>query len=590
MSSDDLTAIAQKAARGGLFLFIGNTSSTIILAVGAIIVARLLGPFNYGLYTLAVAIPTLLVALSDVGMSSALVRLPAKARSEGDSARANSLIKLGFLLKLAVSTFAFLICYAGSTVIATTVLNRPELAPFVQLASLMIVFQAIYDATNNAFIGQDLMQYSAATQIMQAILKGTLGPVLVFIGLGITGAISGYLLALAAAGATGASILFSRYARSLTHPDASKEIRALLGYGLPLYLASIFSVFLAQYQNIVLAHFADNVEIGNFAASGAFTMFMAILAYPIATAMFPMFTKMDPKNQKSDLARGFVLAVKYTSLLMIPTSVVVIVFSRDLVYLTFGRGYTLAPQYLALVSALYLLTTIGYMVLGSFLNGVADTGTVVKMSVLTLAVYLPMGPALALPWGPYGVLVAQILSNAASTIYGIRQTSIKYDALPDLRASGRILIAALVAAVPAVALIQLRLTAVGVVNLVAGGLLYLFTYLTLVPVLSAVDRFDVINLRTILSFVPLQYRGAEMRFTTFTELGQNLLDQNILEVVALDGNVVDLELIRSQVSVEEKEGNKLAARTFTVMIRMLAIFTDSVLDYEARLLSVLGRG
>jgi stage V sporulation protein B len=590
MSSDELVTIAQKAARGGLFLFIGNTSSTIILAVGAIIVARLLGPFNYGLYTLAVAIPILLVALSDVGMNYALVRLPAKARSEGDLARANSLIKLGFLLKLAVSTFAFLICYVGSTVIATIVLNRSELAPFIQLASLMIVFQAIYDATNNAFIGQDLMQYSAATQIMQALLKGTLGPALVFIGLGITGAISGYLLALVAAGTTGASILFSRQSRSLARTDASKEIRALLGYGLPLYLASVLSVFLAQYQNIVLAHFANNVEIGNFAASWTFTTFMAILTYPIATAMFPMFSKMDPKNQKSDLARGFVLAVKYTSLLMIPTSVAVIIFSRDLVYITFGRGYTLAPQYLALVSALYLLTAIGYMVLGSFLNGVADTGTVVKMSVLTLAVYLPMGPALAWPWGPYGVLVAQILSSAASTIYGIRQTSMKYDALPDFRASGRILICALAAAVPVVALVQLHLTAVGVVNSVAGGLLYLFTYLTLAPVLGAVDKFDVTNLRTVLSFVPLQYRGAEMRFTTFTELGQNILDQNILEVVALDGNVIDLRSIRSQVIVEENEGNKFAAKTFTVMIRMFAIFTDSVLDYEARLLSVLGRG
>jgi len=589
MSTDELTTIAQKAARGGLFLFIGNASSTIILAVGAIIVARLLGPFSYGLYTLAVAIPTLLVALSDVGMSSALVRLPAKARSEGDLARANSLIKLGFLLKLAVSTFAFLICYAGSTVIATTVLNRAELAPFIQLAALMIVFQAIYDATSNAFIGTDLMQYSAAIQIMQAILKGTLGPVLVFVGLGITGAISGYLLALVAAGTTGAAILFSRQARSLARTDTSKEMRALLGYGLPLYLAGIFSVFLAQYQNIVLAHFANNVEIGNFAASWAFTTFMAILAYPIATAMFPMFSKMDPKNQKSDLARGFVLAVKYTSLLMIPTSVAVIVFSRDLVYLTFGRGYALAPQYLVLVSALYLLTTIGYMVLGSFLNGVADTGTVVKMSILTLAVYLPMAPALASSWGPYGVLVAQILSIAASTVYGIRQTSMKYDALPDLKASGRILIAALVAGVPTVALIQLHLTVVGVMNLVAGGLLYLLMYLTLAPVLGAVDKFDVANLRTIMSFVPLQYRGAEMRFTTFTELGQNLLDQNILEVVALDGNVIDLRLIRSQVSVEEKEGNKLAARAYRVMIRVVAIFTDSVLDYEARLLSLLGR-
>jgi hypothetical protein len=81
-----------------------------------------------------------------------------------------------------------------------------------------------------------------------------------------------------------------------------------------------------------------------------------------------------------------------------------------------------------------------------------------------------------------------------------------------------------------------------------------------------------------------------MRFTTFTELGQNLLDQNILEVVALDGNVVDLGLVRSQVSVEEKEGNKLAARAYMVMIRVLAIFTGSVLDYEAKLLSVLGKG
>jgi hypothetical protein len=159
-----------------------------------------------------------------------------------------------------------------------------------------------------------------------------------------------------------------------------------------------------------------------------------------------------------------------------------------------------------------------------------------------------------------------------------------------LKASGRILIAALAAAVPAIAPVQLHLTAVGVVNLVAGGLLYLFMYLTLAPVLGAVDKFDVTNLRTVLSFVPLQYRGAEIRFTTFTELDQNQLDENILEVVALDGNVIDFRSARSQVIAEEEGGNKLAARAYAVMIRVLAIFTDSVLDYEARLLSVLGKG
>jgi O-antigen/teichoic acid export membrane protein len=191
-----LTTIAQKATRGGLFLFIGNASSTVILAVGAILVARLLGPFSCGLYTLAVAIPGLLVALADVGTNSALVRLPPRLRSEGDHARADRLVKLGFLLKLAISAAGSIVCYAGSTVIAFIVLNRLELTPFIQLASLMIVFQAIYDAANNIFIGQDLMNHSASVQILQATLKGALAPVLVFVGLGITGAIWGYVLAL----------------------------------------------------------------------------------------------------------------------------------------------------------------------------------------------------------------------------------------------------------------------------------------------------------------------------------------------------------------------------------------------------------
>jgi O-antigen/teichoic acid export membrane protein len=425
MSSDELTTIAQKAARGGLLLFIGNTSSTVILAVGIIIVARLLGPSDYGLYTLATVIPLLLVSLSDVGMNLALVRMPARLRAEGNYARADRLIRLGFLLKLAISTVAFIACYLGSTLIATTLLNRPELVPFLQIASLMIVFQALVDATSSSFIGQDLMQYSAGVQIMQAVLKGTLGPVLVLVGFGIAGALSGYLLSLAAGGLTGAALLFIRHVRSsnrTTNP-VSMEVRSLLGYGLPLYVAGTLSVFLMQYQNIVLAHFASNVEIGNFGAIWNFTALMAVLIYPITTAMFPMFSKMDPTHQKSDLARGFVLAVKYTSLLMIPASVAVMVFSRDLIHLTYGSGYRFAPQYLVLLSAFYLLTVIGYVVLGSFLNGVADTGTVVKMSVLTLAVYLPLGPILAWLWGPYGLLIAYIISNATSTVYGLRHSS-----------------------------------------------------------------------------------------------------------------------------------------------------------------------
>jgi hypothetical protein len=45
-----------------------------ILAVGAILLARLLGLSSYGQYTLSLIIPTLLVSLSDAGMNFALVK------------------------------------------------------------------------------------------------------------------------------------------------------------------------------------------------------------------------------------------------------------------------------------------------------------------------------------------------------------------------------------------------------------------------------------------------------------------------------------------------------------------------------------
>ena len=146
---------------------------------------------------------------------------------------------------------------------------------------------------------------------------------------------------------------------------------------------------------------------------------------------------------------------------------------------------------------------------------------------------------------------------------------------------GRILVTAFAAAVPVVALIQLHLSGVGVIELVVGGVLYLFMYLTLAPVLGAVDKFDIMNLRTIMSFGPLQYFGVvEVRLATFTELGQNRLDQNILEIMTLGGNVMDLTLTGSRARPEQKDRN---TRAYVAMTKMVSTLVNPIFDYELKL-------
>ena len=80
----------------------------------------------------------------------------------------------------------------------------------------------------------------------------------------------------------------------------------------------------------------------------------------------------------------------------------------------------------------------------------------------------------------------------------MRQVSTKLGAQPDLKARGRILLAAFSAAIPTIILLQLYVTGMGMVNLIVGGLLYFITYLTSVPILGAVSKSDIDNLETIL--------------------------------------------------------------------------------------------
>jgi stage V sporulation protein B len=433
-------------------------------------------------------------------MNPALLRFSAKLRSEGDTTGSNRAIKLGFLLKFFLSVAAFVICYFGADLFATTLLNRPDSTPYLQLAGLVIIFQAIFNAASNSFIGLDLMQYSAATQIIYSFLRSTLAPILVLLGFGIGGAIIGYIIGYLVAGAIAASILFAKYARpvnsSTSHETA--QLSALITYSLPLYLAALLWVFTGQYQNLVLARFSNDIQIGNFNAAWNFDSLLSILIYPISTAIFPMFSKIDPKKEARDLAKGFLLAVKYAALMLIPASIGVMVFSPDLVLLTYGRGYALASEYLTILCTQYLLTGIGLYVIQNFLSGVAGTRTVLKITGLTLAIYLPLGPALTWLSGPDGLLIAYILSLTLSTLYGVKKVSSDYEARPDTRSSARILLASLIAAIPAFALIQLYPRGLGLVNLAAGGCLFLLTYVTTTPILGAVKRQDIKNLTTIL--------------------------------------------------------------------------------------------
>ncbi|MCK4444808.1 MAG: oligosaccharide flippase family protein, partial [Thermoplasmata archaeon] len=111
--SSNLTEVAVGTARGGYLLFVGDVVSTAALTVCSLLIARFLGPSDYGLYSLTLIFPILLISVSRLGIEEAMVRFPAKLRAEGKTDTAYRVIlsatKLRLLTGLVLSVITFLL-------------------------------------------------------------------------------------------------------------------------------------------------------------------------------------------------------------------------------------------------------------------------------------------------------------------------------------------------------------------------------------------------------------------------------------------------------------------------------------------------
>jgi len=87
-SSNELVNTAETATNGALFLFRGQTIVTIVATVGSIVIARLMWPELYGMYSLSLIVPGFLLLLAHVdfavpGINALLVPRDPRSDSSG---------------------------------------------------------------------------------------------------------------------------------------------------------------------------------------------------------------------------------------------------------------------------------------------------------------------------------------------------------------------------------------------------------------------------------------------------------------------------------------------------------------------------
>jgi O-antigen/teichoic acid export membrane protein len=336
--------MAKVSVKGGFHLLWGLVASTVISAVGTIIIAWLLGESNYGIYTIALTAPNLIATFRDMGVNSAMIRYTAQYNAENEAAKVRGIFVSGLIFETLLGLVLSMVCFLLSGFLATNVFQRPAIAPLIQVVSFIILTGALLNTATAAFTGIEKMHLNSIMLVCQSVIKTILIIVLVVLGLGTFGAMIGYTAAFLIAGLIGVLLMWTIY-KSLPKPTAGRleiksNIKIMFRYGLPLSISAILAGFLTQYYGILMAIYVKNdAMIGNYSVAMNFVVLITFFATPVTTMLFPAFSKLDPQKDRGTLRNVFQFSVKYAALLVVPVTAMIIALSQPAISTIFACSY-----------------------------------------------------------------------------------------------------------------------------------------------------------------------------------------------------------------------------------------------------------
>jgi O-antigen/teichoic acid export membrane protein len=523
---DKALQMGKSSTAGSFFLLIGVVGSSVILALSTLLLQGpgMLSAAEVGLYGTVLVPSTIIAFFRDLGVNSAITQKIASLRALNRHDEISDVMLSGVLFQLLSGALFSVICFAISQPLAN-ILEIPEASSLIALMSLSIFANALISSATAIFVGFERMKLNSFAQILCAILKTLIGPVLVFLGFSVFGAVLAAVIAVVIGGIISIALVYFALFRPLRKSKDRKytiipTFISLLKYGLPMTLSPIVVGVLPQIFVFFMVQNASLSMMGNYYNSVYFSILVTFISFPISNVLFPAFSKLNPEKEPELVKTVFSSSVKYTAILLIPITMLIISLSTPLVHTLFppddiGRLQALfitkapskfpySPLFLAISSITNLFVLFGHVSLGAFQTGIGKTQQIMKQSLLSLIISLPFAYTIINYFGNLGsdmemfVIIGGILSVMISTIPGLIWGLIwswkNYHVKADFKNSAKIFTASLIASITAYTFSTFINTSYPII-LLTGTLLFLFTYIITAPLIGAVNHADIDNLK-----------------------------------------------------------------------------------------------
>ena len=373
----------------------------LLVLVSIALLARLLAPADFGLVALALTFTVVLDAVSDLGVSQALIIADEEdLHAKADTAWTVS-VALGALLA---------VISAALGPLAAAFFDEPALNVMLGVLGLNFLLRAL-GVTHFALAQRELdFRTRTKAELADVVVRGCTGVGLALAGAGAYSLVVGYLVGSAALTATLWRIVPWRPRVRLHRP----HVRVLLRYGGGLTALHLISVVITNADYVLIGRVLGTTQLGFYTLGYRLPELVVLnLAFVAGMVLFPAFASV----QRDALAGAFLTSLRYTLIVGLPLALCLSFLAEPLILLAFGDTWRDSIGVMQVLAAFAFVATIDVPA-GTAYKSIGRVGILVAIAI-PRAILVVVAIALVVDRGVVAVALAQTLIGALFALIAI---------------------------------------------------------------------------------------------------------------------------------------------------------------------------
>lgn len=307
-SAGHLRSLASIARGSGIY-FIAYVFARIAGFFLNVLLARLLGTTNYGLYAYANTFVSIFSRATEAGTGPALLRyLPSSEL--GDKQRITT---LAYLTVVSVSLVVVVVIWMFAASISSFTLDHDLFVTVLKILSLLIPLDALIRVTSNAFRGLELPSYQLGIRDVLRPLSRVFGvAIAVFLGLTVVGVVTILILASLLTFMVAIALLISR-TYLVPRLDIDREnARSFYSHAAPLSISDLGTLLYRRVDVFMVGFFLSASSVGVYNIAIIITRFVTFPLSAVGQVFPPVASHAYQNDNRDELQSIYAVVTRWT--------------------------------------------------------------------------------------------------------------------------------------------------------------------------------------------------------------------------------------------------------------------------------------